>query len=73
MVSARLEDPTFLGHPKSKENVKHATDWEIGNDAPNLEIYFLVQFILEQENTTSTVNVVVKEAMVKSLSLPDTL
>ena len=32
-----------------------------------------VQFILEQENTTSTVNVDVKEAMVKSLSLPDTL
>ena len=37
------------------------------------EINFLVQFILEQENTTSTVNVDVKEAMVKSLSLPDTL
>ena len=32
-----------------------------------------VQFILEQENTTSTVNVDVKEAMVKSLSLHDTL
>ena len=39
----------------------------------NLEIIFVAQFILEQENTTSTVNVDVKEAMVKSLSLPDTL
>ena len=38
MVSAGLEDPTFLGHPKSKENVKHATDWEIGNNAPNLKV-----------------------------------
>ena len=35
--------------------------------------HVLVQFILEQENTTSTVNVDVKEAMAKSLSLHDTL
>ena len=38
MVSAGLDFPTFLGHPKSKENVKHATDREIGNDAPNLKV-----------------------------------
>ena len=38
MVSARLEDPTSLGQPKSKENVKHATDRAIGNNAPNLKI-----------------------------------
>ena len=34
MVSARLENPTSLGQPKSKENVKHAIDRAIGNNAP---------------------------------------